>query len=143
MLYNSAVANLKFDPNTDWGFRLSNWYVIRKAPTTEQPYISKAIEEWSNWNEYSSSGPVESVIKLDAKDKVKQKATEPSDFTTVTTFRSMISETTTPRTTSSLPETTTLKTEKTASGEIKESSENAVVVMPVQDLSVEILRPTA
>ncbi|XP_016837449.1 uncharacterized protein LOC100679561 isoform X1 [Nasonia vitripennis] len=137
------LSNVKFDPDRDWGFRVSNWYVIRKAPTTEPPfYTNKPIEEWANWNEYSSSS-VEDVIKLGPKDQVKPKPTEPSSFTTGTIFRSTIPEMTTPRTTSALPETTMMSKKKTASAEKKESSENSVVVMPVQDLSVEILRPTA
>ncbi|XP_014237708.1 uncharacterized protein LOC106659607 isoform X2 [Trichogramma pretiosum] len=47
------LSNVKFDPSKDWGFRLGNWYLIRKFEPGEES-SRKNLEEWINWDDLIS-----------------------------------------------------------------------------------------
>lgn len=51
-LKNFVAANLKLNPNKDWGFRIGNWYIIRRHELGEETYSTKNIDDWSDWKEF-------------------------------------------------------------------------------------------
>lgn len=45
-------ANLKLNPNKDWGFRIGNWLIIRRHSSGEEAFSTKNIEDWNDWDEF-------------------------------------------------------------------------------------------